>query len=162
MVPAEELASCKDHTVGFVLAFAVPTRRTRPTASWCLRSPLGRGDGGVLLGGLVFPVSAGDPLTAVDSGGSPGVGERYCPHCPITSSVCWAQALGAVDTESTVTHGRSGRRSSHSLGEEDGMTAELCLPALGAQSPRRGAAASGGRHRGSRRRPSLDKSELVT
>lgn len=69
-MPTEELASCKDHTVDCVLGFAVPTGRTslqRPGASvrhWEqeIVGPLGRG-------GLVFPVSAGDPLTAVDSGG---------------------------------------------------------------------------------------------
>lgn len=53
----------------FIFAFAVPTQTTRPKVSWCLGLPLGTGGGVVLLGEPVSPASAGDPVTAVDSGG---------------------------------------------------------------------------------------------
>lgn len=56
-------------TLDFFLASAVPTQTTRPKVSWCLGLPLRTGGDVVLLVEPVSPASAGDPVTAVDSGG---------------------------------------------------------------------------------------------
>lgn len=53
----------------FILASAVPAQTTRPNGSRCLGLPLGTGGGVVLLVEPVSPASAGDPVTALDSGG---------------------------------------------------------------------------------------------